>query len=136
MCVAKVNIFWQNVVKFSKMHFLQSFLNLQTLFPHSFNICFYYRYLNDLYTIELRYNSNQLQWENPSCFGTSPPSRESHSAVGYTDPDGLNPKLIIFGGMSGCRLGDLWILHIGKSMFTICVKCNLWLFIYYTIGIK
>jgi host cell factor len=63
----------------------------------------------------MKYNSNQLQWEAPSCFGTSPPARESHSAVGCTDADGSNPKLIIFGGMSGCRLGDLWILHIGKK---------------------
>jgi host cell factor len=65
--------------------------------------------------MELRYASNQLQWEIPSCYGTSPPPRESHSAVGYTDSEGANPKLIIFGGMSGCRLGDLWILHIGNQ---------------------
>jgi len=26
--------------------------------------------------------------------------------------DGGNPRLIIYGGMSGCRLADLWILHI------------------------
>ena len=64
----------------------------------------------------MRQNANQLQWEIPSCFGTSPPPRESHSAVGYTDTDGSNPKLIIFGGMSGCRLGDLWILHIGELL--------------------
>ena len=70
------------------------------------------RYLNDLYTLELRPNSAIMQWDIPSCYGTPPPPRESHSAVTYTDKDGTNPKLIIFGGMSGCRLGDLWILHI------------------------
>ena len=53
-----------------------------------------------------------LQWDIPSCFGTCPPPRESHSAVPYFDKDGSNPRLIIYGGMSGCRLGDLWILHI------------------------
>lgn len=76
-----------------------------------------FRYLNDLFTLELRSNSNQLQWEIPSCFGSPPPARESHSAVACTDHDGSNPRLIIFGGMSGCRLGDLWILNIGKLMF-------------------
>ncbi|XP_040580206.1 host cell factor 1 isoform X2 [Lepeophtheirus salmonis] len=70
------------------------------------------RYLNDLYTLELRPNSNFMTWDIPSCYGTPPPPRESHSAVAYCDKDGNNPKLIIFGGMSGCRLGDLWILHI------------------------
>ncbi|CAB4058059.1 HCFC [Lepeophtheirus salmonis] len=53
-----------------------------------------------------------MTWDIPSCYGTPPPPRESHSAVAYCDKDGNNPKLIIFGGMSGCRLGDLWILHI------------------------
>jgi host cell factor len=72
------------------------------------------RYLNDLYTLELRPNSSVMHWDIPSCFGTCPPPRESHSACAYADKDGSNPKLIIFGGMSGCRLGDLWILHIGK----------------------
>ena len=62
--------------------------------------------------MELRPNSNMMQWDIPSCYGTCPPSRESHSAVATSDRDGANPKLIIFGGMSGCRLGDLWILHI------------------------
>ena len=70
------------------------------------------RYLNDLYTLELRPNSNMLQWDIPSCYGTCPPVRESHSAVATSERDGTSPKLIIFGGMSGCRLGDLWILHI------------------------
>ena len=56
--------------------------------------------------------SNMLQWDIPSCYGTCPPPRESHSAVSYFDKDGSNPRLIIYGGMSGCRLGDLWILHI------------------------
>ena len=32
--------------------------------------------------------------------------------MAYVDKDGNNAKLIIYGGMSGCRLADLWILHI------------------------
>jgi len=70
------------------------------------------RYLNDLYTLEIRPNSNIMQWDIPSCYGQAPPPRESHSATACTDKDGSNPRLIIYGGMSGCRLADLWILHI------------------------
>jgi len=70
------------------------------------------RYLNDLYTLEIRPNSNTMQWDIPSCYGQAPPPRESHSATACTDRDGTNPRLIIYGGMSGCRLADLWILHI------------------------
>ncbi len=76
------------------------------------------RYLNDLYTLELRPNSHAMQWDIPSCYGTPPPERESHSAVSWVDRNGTNPKLIIFGGMSGCRLGDLWILHIDSMTWS------------------
>ena len=70
------------------------------------------RYLNDLYTLEIKPNSNVMQWDIPSCYGQAPPPRESHSATACFDKDGTNPRLIIYGGMSGCRLADLWILHI------------------------
>ena len=70
------------------------------------------RYLNDLYTLEIKPNSNVMQWDIPSCYGQAPPPRESHSATACFDADGTNPRLIIYGGMSGCRLADLWILHI------------------------
>ena len=70
------------------------------------------RYLNDLYTLEIKANSNVMQWDIPSCYGQAPPPRESHSATACFDKDGTNPRLIIYGGMSGCRLADLWILHI------------------------
>ena len=73
------------------------------------------RYLNDLYTLELRPNSSVMQWDVPSCYGTSPPPRESHSAVAYTDKDGSHPRLIIFGGMSGCRLGETFEREIEKK---------------------
>ena len=53
-----------------------------------------------------------MQWDIPSCYGQAPPPRESHTATAYTDKDGGNPRLIIYAGMSGCRLADLWILHI------------------------
>ncbi|BES90392.1 Kelch motif [Nesidiocoris tenuis] len=70
------------------------------------------KYLNDLYTLELK-ASGATQWEMPNTSGMPPPPRESHTAVSYTDPHG-NPLLIIYGGMSGARLGDLWVLDINN----------------------
>ena len=72
-----------------------------------------FRYLNDLYTLELRMNSNALSWDIPLTNGTPPPPRESHTCTAFTNKDGTSPRLIIYGGMSGHRLGDLWQLDIG-----------------------
>lgn len=68
------------------------------------------RYLNDLYTLELRGN-NSTAWDLPQTHGTSPPPRESHTGVAYTDKITKKSRLVIYGGMSGCRLGDLWFLE-------------------------
>nr|CAD7570915.1 unnamed protein product [Timema californicum] len=68
------------------------------------------RYLNDLYTLELRGN-NSTAWELPATFGVAPPPRESHTGVAYTDKALGKSRLVIYGGMSGCRLGDLWYLE-------------------------
>ncbi|XP_041035568.1 host cell factor 1b isoform X2 [Carcharodon carcharias] len=70
------------------------------------------RYLNDVYILELRPGSGVLSWDNPITYGVLPPPRESHTAVIYTDKDIKKSKLVIYGGMSGCRLGDLWTLDI------------------------
>ncbi|KAG7275999.1 hypothetical protein CRUP_028556 [Coryphaenoides rupestris] len=70
------------------------------------------RYLNDLYTLELRAGSSVVGWDIPITYGVLPPPRESHTAVVYTDKATRKSRLIIYGGMSGCRLGDLWILDI------------------------
>ncbi|KAG8186577.1 hypothetical protein JTE90_020871 [Oedothorax gibbosus] len=67
------------------------------------------RYLNDLYTLELRATS---LWDIPAVHGTPPPPRESHTAVAYTSKLDKQSRLIVYGGMSGCRLGDLWQLDI------------------------
>ena len=72
------------------------------------------RYLNDLYCLELRAGSSVVGWDIPATSGPSPPPRESHTAVVAASSHGAN-RLIIYGGMSGCRLGDLWVLHTGKS---------------------
>lgn len=68
------------------------------------------RYLNDLYTLDIS-SPDALAWDIPETVGDFPPPRESHTAVAYTDSRG-KCKLIIYGGMSGCRLGDLWTLDI------------------------
>ncbi|KAI5638960.1 host cell factor 1 [Phthorimaea operculella] len=70
------------------------------------------RYLNDLYTLELYPNSSMTVWDIPLTYGQSPPPRESHSGVAYTDKNTGKSSLIIYGGMSGSRLGDLWILDV------------------------
>jgi hypothetical protein len=85
------------------------------LYFFTFYICLHYRYLNDLYTLELRGN-NSTAWDLPQTFGTSPPPRESHTGVAYTDKKTGKSRLVIYGGMSGCRLGDLWLLDCGKGI--------------------
>ncbi|XP_072402823.1 host cell factor-like [Diabrotica undecimpunctata] len=67
------------------------------------------RYLNDLYTLDIR--SNPMQWDVPQTNGPSPTPRESHTGVAYVDKKQRRSFLIIYGGMSGCRLGDLWFLE-------------------------
>ncbi|RWS30313.1 host cell factor 1-like isoform X2, partial [Leptotrombidium deliense] len=76
------------------------------------------RYLNDLYVLEMKPYSNVMQWELPQTYGTPPPPRESHTAVAYMGTDGKSPKLIIYGGMSGCRLGDLWQLDVNTMTWS------------------
>lgn len=72
------------------------------------------RYLNDLYTLELKPNSSAMCWDIPVTYGQPPSPRESHTAVAYQVLDGLTKKwrLLVYGGMSGNRLGDLWQLEI------------------------
>ncbi|XP_071333616.1 host cell factor 1b isoform X2 [Trachinotus anak] len=74
------------------------------------------RYLNDLYCLELRPGSSVIGWEIPVTSGQPPPPRESHTAV-VTSGRTAN-KLIIYGGMSGCRLGDLWVLDIDSMTWS------------------
>ena len=71
-------------------------------------------YLDDLWSLELRPNGS-VAWDRPVTVGIAPTPRESHSAVAYVEKDGSRPRIIIYGGMSGTRLGDLWILQLGKD---------------------
>ncbi|KAK6111314.1 Galactose oxidase central domain family protein [Brugia pahangi] len=74
------------------------------------------RYLNDLYVLDLN-KANNLQWEFPDTYGSPPPPRESHSAV-IVENNGEHRRMIIFGGMNGCRLGDLWFLDLISMTWT------------------
>ncbi|XP_036596597.1 host cell factor 1-like [Trichosurus vulpecula] len=75
------------------------------------------RYLNDLYILELRPGSGVVGWDIPVTYGVLPPPRESHTAIVYTEKDKKKSKLVIYGGMSGCRLGDLWTLDVETLMW-------------------
>ncbi|XP_061603758.1 host cell factor 1-like isoform X2 [Phyllopteryx taeniolatus] len=74
------------------------------------------RYLNDLYFLELRQGSSVVSWDIPLTSGQPPPPRESHTAVVASGCRGN--RLIIYGGMSGCRLGDLWVLDIDSLVWS------------------
>lgn len=88
------------------------------------------RYLNDLYILETRPGQPVMQWEKPSITGTPPSPRESHTAVAYipksSSTNGASSneagiagaKLIIYGGMAGCRLDDLHILDISSMTWS------------------
>lgn len=82
-------------------------------------VLLFLRYLNDLYTLELRPGSSVVGWDIPITYGVLPPPRESHTAVVYTEKTSRKSRLIIYGGMSGCRLGDLWTLDIGTVLLFI-----------------
>ena len=47
----------------------------------------------------------------PVTTGNPPSPRESHTAVSFTPKIG-GPKLLIYGGMCGNRLNDVYILDI------------------------
>lgn len=75
------------------------------------------RYLNDLFTLQLIPGTGVGSWQVPITFGPAPPPRESHTGIPWINSSGRE-KLIIYGGMCGCRLGDLWILDIDTMNWT------------------
>ena len=92
---------------------ITNYANLpKSILPYLLHACDF-RYLNDLFVLDLKTSQN-LQWEVPTQLGSIPTPRESHTCVSYTKSDGKN-QLLVFGGMSGCRLGDLYQLDIGKK---------------------
>ncbi len=61
--------------------------------------------------------NNDLHWSSPKTYGQGPSPRESHTCVAYKNNDGTSPRLFIYGGMSGVRLSDLWILYVNTMMW-------------------
>ncbi|XP_030379482.1 host cell factor isoform X2 [Scaptodrosophila lebanonensis] len=69
------------------------------------------KYLNDLYILDTRgVHSHNGKWIIPKTYGESPPPRESHTGISFTCKETGKLNLLVYGGMSGCRLGDLWLL--------------------------
>ncbi len=57
---------------------------------------------------------NNYSWEQPIIRGTQPVERESHSCVSYRGQFENRSKIIIYGGMNGHRLGDIWNYYLGR----------------------
>ncbi|KAH8269769.1 hypothetical protein KR018_001480 [Drosophila ironensis] len=69
------------------------------------------KYLNDLYILDTRgVHSHNGKWILPKTYGDSPPPRESHTGISFVCKSSGKLHLLVYGGMSGCRLGDLWLL--------------------------
>ncbi|KAK3517816.1 hypothetical protein QTP70_018960 [Hemibagrus guttatus] len=77
------------------------------------------RYLDDFYELELQTQSGVKGWTIPETKGGGPSPRESHTCVVYSGKSGSSPKLYIFGGMCGNRLGDLWQLDIDTMTWSL-----------------
>ncbi|CAG9828310.1 unnamed protein product [Diabrotica balteata] len=65
------------------------------------------KYLNDLYTLDI--TTDPYRWEIPKTHGPTPCPRKSHTGAAYTDKQNRS-FLIIYGGVNGSILGDLWFL--------------------------
>ena len=74
------------------------------------------RYLNDIHLIEIK-EGTSLQWCSPTFEGPIPAVRESHSSLTW------GTKLVVYGGMNGRRLGDVWILDTDPWKWT-SVTCK------------
>lgn len=68
------------------------------------------RFTNDLFILH-SYPKNKFAWEE-IIVANGPIGRESHSAVFYHNKIQNKQFLVIFGGMNGERLNDLWFLDV------------------------
>lgn len=73
-------------------------------------------YMNDFHVLNLSGAPNAVVWEKPTTLGTSPKPRESHSAVLY-ETENVS-RMVVYGGMNGIRLGDLWYLDLNSYEWT------------------
>lgn len=97
-----------------KTTYLSKLIFVNNIFCFSNLFILLFRYLNDLYILETRgVHSHNGKWIMPKTYGENPPPRESHTGVAFTSKNTNKLHLLIYGGMSGCRLGDLWLLEVG-----------------------
>lgn len=61
--------------------------------------------------------NEKFRWEKLPIATNGPCGRESHSAVFYHDKKENFKFLIVFGGMNGCRLGDIWFLNLNQLVW-------------------
>ncbi|CAB3409044.1 unnamed protein product [Caenorhabditis bovis] len=73
-------------------------------------------YLNDLFVLDVSVAPNSLQWDKPLTHGPGPSPRESHTAIVHETDS--KRRLVIYGGMNGVRLGDLWFLDLESMTWT------------------
>lgn len=79
------------------------------------------RYLNDFYSLEFYGDTpGSFKWTNISqlTYTEVPSPRESHTCVAYANKDLSMPRLCVYGGMSGTRLGDLWLYYLDQRAWT------------------
>jgi host cell factor len=81
------------------------------------------KYLSDLHVLDVASPSG-MSWSCPPTYGKGPSARESHTAVVYQNSRCVT-SLVIYGGMSGYRLGDVWLLNLDtNSWFKPTIKGN------------
>jgi host cell factor len=61
--------------------------------------------------------NQKFRWEKLPTAKEGPCGRESHSAVFHNDEKENVKFLIVFGGMNGNRLGDLWFLDLKQLVW-------------------
>ena len=74
------------------------------------------RYLNDLHCLDV--HDDLMTWSTPVTDGKPPSPRESHTCVAFKSSVTNKSKLIVYGGMSGHRLGDVWFLDIDSMSWS------------------
>jgi len=72
--------------------------------------------MNDLYILHMTEN-DKFRWEKLPTAIDGPCGRESHSAIFHYDEKEDAKFLIVFGGMDGNRLGDLWFLDLKQLVW-------------------
>ncbi|CAL8106155.1 unnamed protein product [Orchesella dallaii] len=76
------------------------------------------RFLGDFFKLNVSSNLEEISWEIPNVFGSMPGPRESHSAVAHSTSSRRYNRLIIYGGMCGMRLNDLYIMDVDTRVWT------------------